>query len=1710
MSITSPTQISGCVLWLDASQLGLTNGASVSSWTSLGTVSYTASSFTNSTPAPSFAAKGQNGLGIVTYRAGSGHSIPNFVLAQTMSVFQVFYPVDQDSGSPFLEHSVNENTNAGFYLYSAGGQNFGINTGSGQVAVNIGNTTLANRWQLIEGINPDLNGNPSGTMSYYVNGGLLASGATQSGSTTVTATLYINGRGGANSVSYNCYMAELIIYNVALSITQRIQVEQYLFAKWGIPIGTSGLLPTNQVAASMFNSPVASPLDIGPCTLWLDASDASTLTLSTNFAGFTESFEYTGVFANSSGITGWTNSPTWNGWSFSGSGIAGCNSPWASGTSTAYDGNYFAYIQSSGTMTSQTFSIASGVTMFLSFAYNYRIGTLLPTSIFVTYAGTQVYTSSTWTSAWIFVSLTFTTTTSSGALVFSSTRTGGGDWALLIDKVVFGPTVSQWNDKSGNSRHASQSTAGNRPSFFNNTINFEKVGQNFAIASMPATPPSDIFIVGKPLTLEQGTSANGGSQNWRTLLRGISHEIMIQYTSTKVGVYDNINSSGFNQFGTLTWDGTQRNMIYVNIDNSNRYQAGMNGSTPLTVNPLTASSATDVISWLGGYDIYQPWGQINEVIIFPTTLTLTQRQKVEMYLANKWNLALQYFTGNMNSLAPVSNLSPTNINISVPVPTTTTATVTALPLIMPNCVLWLDANDPYGTGILPANSTSISTWYDKSFSRNNGVLMAGQTAPVFNTNQQNGLPGMVFTRGASHTAGSGLSVGAIATATNLTFFMVCNFSSYNYPDHLPIAYGVWKVQFSSIFQIGVGSMNADINGAGTGGRFAGSTQVNIGTTNLFTGIINSSTASKYGEFLPYINGVYSLGSGQTSSSTNGPNTNGCAQAVGVGCLVEGGNAYYVFSGNIYEVLLYTTSLSIVQTQQIEGYLAWKWGLQGSLPSSHPYYSSANITNLNPIPSQIATQSSAITSYLPPTPNVTGMNMNLILWLDANDTSTFTYSSGTNISTWYDKSGGTNHATFGGTTNYLTKGANYVSFPGSSGAYFNVPGLAGSLVNTPFLIFIVEQLGAGSVSYRTLFGDNIATNTANQLLDITYRTVNNITCAFNYNDLETTGLSGTGTTRLWTFRLPGANDTFRTTRLNGSIVSTHSNKIQLATFVTPAIGSAGSATGGGLYLGNIYEILIYRGDFTNTQITNIEQYLMNKWAINSYSQSFVPSPYQNMVLWLDASDNTKITTSSGIVTGWTDKSGAGNSVTVITGSPVLSNFRGNQYMYLSNTGFNGSITQNVGQTVIAFAVAALNIGGSSGAYSRLLSLGISSAVDYASSLYVIPFVRSGTGQAIYTQRNGLPVAQNSASAITYTKPFLVTTVYDGTSATLFLNGVAAGSSSSATIQGTFKYNYYGIAVDAQVSDAEWWGGYVGEVIVYHATLPLVQIQQIEGYLAWKWGLQASLSPSHPYFFRKLIAPSLLTFNASFNPLSYGNLALWLDASDFSTLTMNGSSQVSKWSDKSGQGNHFLQATNANKPVYNTYNSGINGLTFNGSTYMTTASTFSLNSGGVQAFCVFTPTNITDRQRMFRYQYLAYIAALDNLYFDVGGPSVYHYVGPVTFAKGATSLASVNMFSAATTSANADPSTSYSVNTASSSTWSYTDVAINQTPALIQLGGNSTLTDTMFTGTIQEILMFDRFFTSVEVKTIEGYLAWKWGFQGSLPRGHPFKFCPPPPY
>jgi len=67
----------------------------------------------------------------------------------------------------------------------------------------------------------------------------------------------------------------------------------------------------------------------------------------------------------------------------------------------------------------------------------------------------------------------------------------------------------------------------------------------------------------------------------------------------------------------------------------------------------------------------------------------------------------------------------------------------------------------------------------------------------------------------------------------------------------------------------------------------------------------------------------------TSAAATGYNTGSAAVLVST--------AGYSRGSDIMEIILYYGDLAPSARQTVEGYLAWKWGLQTNLPTTHPYY-----------------------------------------------------------------------------------------------------------------------------------------------------------------------------------------------------------------------------------------------------------------------------------------------------------------------------------------------------------------------------------------------------------------------------------------------------------------------------------------------------------------------------------------------------------------------------------------------------------------------------------------------------------------------------------------------------------------------------------------------------------------------------------------------------
>lgn len=212
----------------------------------------------------------------------------------------------------------------------------------------------------------------------------------------------------------------------------------------------------------------------------------------------------------------------------------------------------------------------------------------------------------------------------------------------------------------------------------------------------------------------------------------------------------------------------------------------------------------------------------------------------------------------------------------------------------------------------------------------------------------------------------------------------------------------------------------------------------------------------------------------------------------------------------------------------------------------------------------------------------------------------------------------------------------------------------------------------------------------------------------------------------------------------------------------------------------------------------------------------------------------MTLSGSTITNWKDKSGNGVTFTV-GGTPTLSNAA---YNSLSSVYFNGSA--NFYNTT--FSLNLVNH-----------SFFIVTYQPTGGNVGVLVFHITGTGTDDVYSPNALQFAspefgvQGSYGAQPYSN--LTYGIYGdvatptNNSLILYKNGTSV-----ITKTGLTTASSTGIAVGSRVYSGGYtyfMTGYVSEVIVYNTALTDIQRKSIEGYLGWKWGIQANLPVGHPY-------------------------------------------------------------------------------------------------------------------------------------------------------------------------------------------------------------------------------------------------------------------------
>lgn len=243
------------------------------------------------------------------------------------------------------------------------------------------------------------------------------------------------------------------------------------------------------------------------------------------------------------------------------------------------------------------------------------------------------------------------------------------------------------------------------------------------------------------------------------------------------------------------------------------------------------------------------------------------------------------------------------------------------------------------------------------------------------------------------------------------------------------------------------------------------------------------------------------------------------------------------------------------------------------------------------------------------------------------------------------------------------------------------------------------------------------------------------------------------------------------------------------------------------------------------------------------------------------------------------------------------------------------------------------------------------------------------------------------------------------------------------------------------------------------------------------------------------------------------ALWLDAADSETLTLDGSSNVEQWADKSGNDRHAAQSNASVRPAPGTLDS-YDAVDFAGSAkrlivprgFITSAiSIFAVYGGGSGKNQRIIDQRSTGASGAVKgWQFKNHNTSLADVdVFDDGAGNI-RQVSNLTLSgrnmRCTLFPVSGNVECYVNGSSSGTPSGSGAV-----------PADFDNTGLDIAIGGNADGSATQdYDGKICEIVLFSSVVDTSTRQYLEGYLAHKWGLSSSLPSGHPFKSAAPTRY
>lgn len=744
----------------------------------------------------------------------------------------------------------------------------------------------------------------------------------------------------------------------------------------------------------------------------------------------------------------------------------------------------------------------------------------------------------------------------------------------------------------------------------------------------------------------------------------------------------------------------------------------------------------------------------------------------------------------------------------------------------------------------------------------------------------------------------------------------------------------------------------------------------------------------------------------------------------------------------------------------------------------------------------------------------------ILWLDGGDSNMFTYSSGSNVSTWVSKISNTTF-TQSGTAGRLTR-TTYQGFPtvffdsdGTTNAF-----MSGSL-SLPSAFTVVQVLsplayssGTWSFIWSWAYG---ATNnrvpgfrSSNASPDfqpyITW--VGNGT-----NSLAVT--QGTRYVNFVEFTNSAANTSYSingNTPTSGTLTATNFSP---TTFLLGGDGPSAASVFGRFYLS---ELLIFSNQLSLPQRQTIEGYLAQKWGLQSsisashpyksigiFTRPLQPVDISGCVMWFDAADTTTFTFSSGSnISVWSNKAARTDSIAVWDSVATR-----------VSPGTLGNSVPHVRFSNYAYSSAILGYGGNNGETIFMVGNNPSTTLWLGATRWVT--VPPNTNPAAWPASHILNVRgnavrgeiQGSATGVTVsagTRTKLGVSVVTASTMSVFESGTPGANPVALTLNQVNGNIRVGTPVGT-ASD-------LGELIYYNRALTTEERQCVEGYLAQKWGLQSNLPTTHPFYLSRVI-PS----TAIFSPTNLSNCTLWIDAADTATITFSNANILSI-NDKSATAYNLTRSYTAGFEI--TYTNRLNGLPTllfpndpvdNNSTrtFLTSATNFTMNTSLHACFFVmrFNPYVVqgTSTPRSWGQLFPFNINTVNGLQCGPARTTSNWFMTYSVQNVGNTASNTTVMSSSSNGPAAPGLPVIGSIVRTGSTTYiiSYNGILQSVTggSTLVAASGAARIGIYFQNQELCELLFYNGVAMPLDdIRKVEGYLAWKWGLQATLPVTHPY--------